>query len=116
MEMNDPALAHPKEGKASAALDRKESLKVQARSGGRCEVYVEARWGDVWRCDRRAIEVHHMISGRGKRNVGISVLAEHKLNVCQECHLAITGDIGGRKLLRIGGIVPVWTDRYRRAA
>lgn len=116
MEMDDPGFALPKDGKVRPSVDRAESLKVQKRSGGRCEVVV---WdGHTWsgQCRRRATQVHHMIGGRGKRGVGLSALSEHKQHVCDTCHLHITGDIGGRKLIRVGGAVPVWTDTYRRTA
>ena len=62
-----------------------------------------------------AIQVHHMISGRGRRNVGLSASAEHQQHVCAQCHRDITGGIGGRRLvLRPAGPVPVWTDQYER--
>ncbi len=117
MDMSD--LPWGKDGKANPSLDRAESLKVQERSYGRCEVVVvySAPSGTVLtqiRCTRRATQVHHMIGGRGKRGVGISALSEHKQHVCDRCHLDITGDIGGKKLQRIGEPVPAWTDTYRR--
>ena len=83
-----------------------------------------SKWNEVWkvlevwrvypqRCLRVATQVHHMIGGRGKRGRGISALAEHKQAVCDVCHEEITGGIGGKKLMRIGGDVPLWTDFYR---
>lgn len=104
--------------KANQAADRKSNKAVKERSGGRCEVKVLsevlAEWH--WRCQRAATQVHHLIGGRGKRGIGISALAEHKQHVCDQCHLAITGDIGGKKLIRVGGVIPHWTDRYKRVA
>jgi len=98
-----------------AKVDRAESKKVRKRSYGRCEVLrmlgVSAY---AVRCWRPADHVHHMISGRGKRGIGKSALAEHKQHVCAQCHLDIGGDIGGKKLERIGGDIPLWTDRYKR--
>lgn len=115
--------AHP-----DAALDRRESAKVRKRSEGRCEVReheIVARAYDVatmaivdvvvsGRCLRRAVHVMHLIGGNGKRGVGISALAIHKLHGCSEHHREIDGDIGGKKLIRVGGTVPLWTDPYRR--
>lgn len=108
--------------------DRIGSDHVKARSGGRCEVvFVEgntAREETLWfaatgehprgRCIRNAVHVHHMISGRGKRGIGRSALPKHKQHVCEQCHRDIHGDIGGRRLERVGGVVPHWTDPYRR--
>lgn len=106
---------------ALAKVERVENAKVKARSGGRCEVVVADRrtgWGGgicVYPCVNTATQVHHMIGGRGRRGVGISALAEHKQDVCDQCHLDITGDIGGKRLiLQEAGPVPVWTDSYRR--
>ena len=94
-------------------IDRRESAKVRVRSGGQCEVWEHA--GQVGaRCQRRAVHVMHLIGGRGKRGRGISALAEHKLHGCATCHRAIDGDIGGKTLKRIGGVIPRWTDTYRR--
>ena len=115
----------PKHGKrmqtrksVQAAIDRAESRKVPERSEGRCEVWVERLRGTVdiakRRCLRGATQIHHMIGGNGKRGRGISALADHKQHVCDECHLAITGDLGGKKLKRRGGDIPRYTDVYER--
>jgi hypothetical protein len=104
-----------------AALDTRESAKVRKRSGGQCEVREVLELGG-WlgpagmpvRCQRAATQVHHMIGGNGKRGRGISALAIHKQHMCDACHLWITGDLGGKKLKRIGGDVPLWTDTYQR--
>ena len=92
--------------------DAKHSEAVKARSGGRCEVVVV--YGDSivpYGCWETATQVHHMIGGSGKRARGMSQLPEHKQHCCDECHQLITD----RKLIRIGGDVPLWTDRYRVA-
>ena len=88
-------------------MDRSESVKVKARSGGWCEVYVSA----IGRCHRRAVDVHHMFGGRGVRAHGESALAVYKQHVCLEHHRMITS----HRLVRIGGVVPHWQDRYRKA-
>ena len=97
-----------------ATKDRKENDKVKARSEGQCEVVDNlACWTKLFaRCWRRATQVHHMISGRGKRAIGASLLAEHKQHICNSCH----ADITERRLKRIAtdGQLPRWTDQYRR--
>jgi hypothetical protein len=98
-----------------AALDTRESAKVRARSAGQCEVIeVDSAGLRPVRCSRQATEVHHLIGGNGKRGIGISALAIHKQHICHSCHLWITGDLGGKKLKRLGGDVPLWTDPYQR--
>lgn len=57
-------------------IDKAESAKVKARSGGRCEVTI----GGV-RCMRRASEVHHHLGGWGRRGRGDSALAEQNARV-----------------------------------
>lgn len=76
---------------ATATRDREENAKVRFRSGGQCEV-VEMTRG-LWRCSLRASHVHHLISGIGRRNVGKSILAAHKLHVCDRCHAEIHGHV-----------------------
>lgn len=96
-------------------IDERESVKVRRRSGGQCEVVEIAEcWPGTWRCTRRAEHVMHLIGGRGRRGVGISALQEHKLHGCAEHHREIDGGIGGKRLKRIGGVVPVYSDPYRR--
>ena len=90
--------------------DRKESAKVKKRSGGRCEAVVDDRT-PFGRCGRRAVHVHHLLSGIGVRARGRSRLAEHKLHVCDRCH----ADIHGHVLRRVGGPTPVWTDTWERS-
>jgi hypothetical protein len=73
-------------------LDRAESEKVKARSGGRCEVRGP-------HCGSTAVHVHHKLSGRGVRGKGKSALAENKVHVCAWCHF----DIHIRRLVEIDG-------------
>jgi hypothetical protein len=98
-----------------AAPDTRESAKVRKRSDGRCEVIeVDSAGLRPVRCHRAATQVHHMLGGNGTRGIGISALAIHKQHICDSCHLWITGDLGGKKLKRLGGDVPLWTDCYQR--
>ena len=101
------------------AEDRAESAKVRVRSGGRCEVFVGSGYWrfdcQPGRCYRRAVHVHHMLSGRGSRLSAEGVKAERKQHVCNSCHSDITGEVGGKRLILIpSGPVPVYTDCYRR--
>ena len=107
---------------ADQALDKAESQAVRIRSEGRCEVEEVCRsFVDVdavgvvlvARCARRAEHVMHLIGGRGTRGRGLSALKEHKLHGCARHHREIDGDLGGKKLKRIGGVVPLWTDPYQ---
>ena len=84
------------------AQDRAERAKCKARSGGRCEVVVQYFGGPslhasriLWerRCDRRTSENHHLMGGIGRRNVGPSMLAEHRIEVCSICHSEVTKHI-----------------------
>lgn len=83
------------------ATDRRENLTVKSRSGGRCEVltivaFVTALGRDrdvIGRCPLRASHIHHLISGIGRRNVGASIEAAHKLHVCDRCHAEIHGHV-----------------------
>lgn len=81
--------------------DREESVKVKARSGGRCEVIERGI-----RCARRAFEVHHHIGGWKRRGRGASALAANKTHACTDCHRLITGNvlehISGNRYRRIG--------------
>lgn len=80
--------------KIRETLDRAENAKVKARSGGRCEMAEMTPRTNIcspvsWkpeRCARRAIHIHHKLSGIGVRGRGPSALAENKLHVCQRCH------------------------------
>ena len=70
---------------AREKADKAESDKVKARSGGRCEMRVDRAVANL-RCQRRAVHIHHMIGGWGKRARGISTLAANKLHLCNRCH------------------------------
>lgn len=90
---------------ARQRVDRAENVKVKARSGGVCEVRWFGATGRVeYRCQRRAIHVHHKLSGVGVRGRGASALAANKLHLCDRCH----SDIHAHVLL------PHVTDTYRR--
>jgi len=98
-----PKLLEKRERKAETnAIDRAENAKVKQRSGGFCEVRGldrgDPRRGQMyalmeWKCRRRASHVHHLISGIGRRNVGKSIEAAHKLHVCDRCHEEIHGHV-----------------------
>lgn len=77
-----------------ARLDRAERKRCRERSGGRCEVR-ELYAGSLvpYRCTERATENHHLIGGIGRRNRGRSILAEHRLDVCSNCHSEITNHV-----------------------
>lgn len=70
-------------------VDKAESAKVKARSGGRCEL-IDLKRG---RCGRRALHIHHRLSGIGVRGRGASAKAENKLNLCDRCHSDIHAHI-----------------------
>ena len=99
--------------RAREATDRAENVKVKARSGGQCEVQTlkQVRYGGMSmgrpmaiRCALRASHIHHLISGIGRRNVGKSIEAAHKLHVCERCHDKIHGHV----------LIPV--NQYEREA
>lgn len=80
--------------------DRAENAKVKVRSAGQCEVTTPCRTAPFWivavidhRCPRRAAHIHHLIAGIGRRNIGRSILAAHKLHVCDRCYKAIHGHV-----------------------
>ncbi|MPZ20107.1 MAG: hypothetical protein GEV06_19650 [Luteitalea sp.] len=115
--MADPERAYHAFAKTPTppGADKAGSAQARDRSEGWCEVRWFGATGAIeYRCDRAATQVHHMLSGRGTRGKGLSALKEHKQHVCDQCHLDITGGVGGRKLLRVGGQRPHWTDRYQR--
>ncbi len=87
--------------KQRISVDDRESAKVKARSGGRCEVWEEVMPLFVFdaktmqqkpvslmvtRCKRRAVHVHHRLGGIGVRGRGESAKAENKLHLCDKCH------------------------------
>jgi hypothetical protein len=72
-----------------AQFQREQRAKVMARSQGRCEI-----WELGSRCGFRADEVHHLIGGHGKRNVGKSALAAYQIGICREHHRDIHNGLG----------------------
>lgn len=94
-----PHLLDKREAKANTdRLDRQERATCRERSGGVCEVltyYYEGRRRSLYayRCSRPASENHHLIGGIGRRNRGRSILAAHRLDVCQRCHAEISGKV-----------------------
>ena len=91
--------------KRRVSIDDKESDKVKARSGGQCEVRWFGATGQVeYRCQRRAVHVHHMLGGIGVRGRGASALAENKVHACDKCHADIHAHV----------LVPVNGRLYRR--
>jgi hypothetical protein len=75
-----------------ATTDKKENAKAKRRAGGRCEVLEPGSFGDH-RCQKKDKHTHHLISGNGRRNKGKSILAAHKLRVCESCHRDIHAKI-----------------------
>lgn len=90
-----PRILEKREKKAALdAKDRAERKKCRIRSSGRCEVIVQTALPEcsmlrVKRCQRRAQHNHHLISGSGRRNIGPSILAAHRLDCCSLCHQLI---------------------------
>lgn len=80
------------------ADDAKQRKICHLRSGGRCEVILatfKPEHSEITyaRCRRAARHNHHLISGRGKRNVARSLFAAFRLDVCAECHTEITNHV-----------------------
>lgn len=100
------------------SLDVTQNEVVRLRSGGRCEVLTlileqSGDFVDRERCYHPATEIHHLIGGWKRRGRGSSALAEHKQHVCRSCHRAITGMVGGRKLVLLRrGALPRFDDVY----
>ena len=74
--------------------DRAERKLCHIRIGGRCEVVIvtnrpESSTFTVQRCKRPARHNHHLIGGVGRRNVGDSMKAAHRLDVCPDHHREI---------------------------
>lgn len=89
---------------AISAIDKQERATCRQRSGGQCEVIYWTVAGTVHpsttpmpqvfrRCPRRSSQNHHLIGGTGRRNKGRSILAAHRLDVCDRCHLEITNHV-----------------------
>ena len=94
-----PRLLEKRERKAALnAQDRAERKICHLRSGGRCEVIIithkpEASAIEQKRCKRIARHNHHLLGGVGRRNVGASILAAHRLDCCPEHHREIEDGI-----------------------
>jgi len=90
-------LLDKRQQKADAArVDREQRAICQARSGGQCEVRTYVGYAGsslVNRCIHNATENHHLLGGIGRKNVGRSRLAEHRLHVCAYCHAEITAHV-----------------------
>ena len=90
-----PRILEKRERKALlASEDRAERKKCRLRSGGRCEVILvthksEESAIEQKRCKRKATTNHHLLGGIGRRNIGASILAAHRIDMCGECHNAI---------------------------
>lgn len=94
-----PRLLDKRDAKAAVTeIDKKQRAICLERSMGFCEV-LEASGRHPWpqrgfqRCGRRATQNHHLLGGIGRRNKGRSILAEHRLDVCDRCHEEITGKV-----------------------
>jgi len=66
---------------ARTRVDVAASHLVLDRACGRCERCL------MWFGD--ALEVHHLLSGNGRRGRGESALEANKLALCRECHREI---------------------------
>lgn len=88
-----------------AQFDQAQSAEAKRRAGGRCEIFVVGQG----RCEKRDLHTHHMISGIGRRALGVSAKAIHKQRVCADCHRLITGHV--LKVLSEGRL-PVFSDPY----
>lgn len=94
-----PRLLEKRERRARLdAQDRAERKKCHLRSGLRCEVVEithrpEASAIITKRCKHRAQNNHHLLGGVGRRNVGASILSEHRLDTCAEHHREIEDGI-----------------------
>lgn len=100
-----PAALERKDRKSARdKADRDENQKVRGRSGGLCEAVVvptpergslHIYIGGVqkFRCTRRAVHIHHRLSGIGVRARGASALAANKFHLCDKCHRDIHAHI-----------------------
>lgn len=107
-----PRLLEKRERAAALKADDARQRKLcHMRSGGRCEVIIahfrpEHSEITYERCKRSARQNHHLISGRGKRNVDRSLYAAFRIDVCAECHLEITNHL----------LTPIQMDKAHEAA
>jgi hypothetical protein len=90
------------------STDKAEDKNVKQRSGAQCEIVVIGEG----RCARRAVQIHHLLGGWGRRARGRSALSEHKQHCCVPCHQQITSHI--LRLNATHGDLPQWNDRYTR--
>ena len=94
-----PRLLEKREKKAAReAQDRAERKLCHLRSGGRCEVVFVTHKPEqsaiiTKRCNRAARHNHHLLGGVGRRNVGDSLKASHRLDVCPDHHREIEDGI-----------------------
>lgn len=93
------------------AKDDFERNRCHQRSGMRCEVnevipQPERSLIVTKRCKGRVVHNHHLIGGIGRRNVGPSLLSEHRLDTCKKCHQDIEHEI----------LVPADLDKAQDAA
>lgn len=90
---------------ASADLPPALRKRIYARSGGRCELYVEFE-RLRGRCSRRGAEIHHMLTkargGRVLDSVGETI---HLIHLCQPHHRAADGGRAYEAGLLIDGYV-----------
>jgi hypothetical protein len=80
------------------ATDRAERQKCRLRSGGQCEVIIATFRPEqsvimFMRCRRSASHNHHLLGGRGQRNIGRSIFSTYRLDVCPRCHREITNHV-----------------------
>jgi hypothetical protein len=91
------ALERTEKRRTIASKDDAENAKARKRAKGQCEVRTVlnsvGRKSQAVRCEAKDTQTHHLKGGIGRRNVGDSILAEHKLRVCEKCHTAITGNV-----------------------
>jgi hypothetical protein len=94
-----PRILEKRETKSAlTAKDNAERKKCHLRSGMRCEVKEvtpkpEQSLIVTKRCKGKAVHNHHLKGGVGRRNVGDSILAAHRIDTCQKCHQDIEAEI-----------------------
>ena len=94
-----PHLLVKRERKAEKeSQNRAERKKCHLRSGGRCEVIIVTHAPEqsgifYKRCRKAARENHHLLGGIGRRNVGASILAQHRLDTCTDHHAEINHNV-----------------------
>lgn len=83
---------------AMTAEDTRQRKLCHLRSGGRCEVIEVIAKPEQSaivkkRCKGKAVHNHHLIGGVGRKNVGVSILADHRIDCCIRCHQDIEAEI-----------------------